>query len=253
MKTLTCTVDKYNGIHVDGEALPADPKVFLQALLESQQHWQQQAHKLIWLSLGPDFSHLISMALAQGFSYHHCDDDHVTMIKRLQANAFVPGFATHTIGAGAVVLSDDGHILAVVEKSHFNSKPNYFKLPGGMLERGEHIADGAVREVFEETGIKTQFEGVVCFRHHHIGEFGTSNIYAVCKLKPLSFNITMDSEELCKAQWMPVSDYLSSPDISAHNKHVVAAALGEQYLTSINISGYMSNDEEYEIYSPECS
>ena len=46
------------------------------------------------------------------------------------------------------------------------SGPSY-KLPGGALVQGEHLADGVVREVLEETGVRTRFEAVVCLRHWH--------------------------------------------------------------------------------------
>ncbi|MFT5258763.1 MAG: 8-oxo-dGTP diphosphatase [Saprospiraceae bacterium] len=246
---LVSTTNAYAGVLVDGDALPTDLTSFESRLTDSISYWAQQQFKVIWLPIKPAFSSYISCALQQGFNYHHTDNNTLMMTKRLQSAALIPPYATHTIGAGAVVINE-GKLLAVVERSNAETKPNYFKLPGGMLDRGEHIADGAMREVFEETGIQTQFEGVVCFRHYHVGQFRTSNIYAVCRLEPLSFDIVMDEIELCKAQWLCLDEYFDSPDVGAHNKHIVRAALEPNYLRSVDIEGYMSDYGAYEIFSP---
>ena len=65
-----------------------------------------------------------------------------------------------------------------------------------------------VREVLEETGVRTRFEAVVCLRHWHGYRYGKSDIYFVCRLSPLSREITMQEEELEAALWMPVDEYL---------------------------------------------
>lgn len=53
------------------------------------------------------------------------------------------------VGASAVVINDDGEILL-----HRRSDNGKWSLPGGSVDPGEQPADAAVREVFEETGIK---------------------------------------------------------------------------------------------------
>jgi 8-oxo-dGTP diphosphatase len=53
------------------------------------------------------------------------------------------------VGASAVVINDQGEILL-----HRRSDNGKWSLPGGSVDPGEQPADAAVREVFEETGIK---------------------------------------------------------------------------------------------------
>jgi ADP-ribose pyrophosphatase YjhB (NUDIX family) len=39
-----------------------------------------------------------------------------------------------------------------------------WKLPGGLVEAGESIEVAAIREVWEETGVKTKFVSILGFR-----------------------------------------------------------------------------------------
>ena len=74
-------------------------------------------------------------------------------------------------------------------------KPAY-KLPGGALHQGEHLLDGVMREVYEETGVRAKFESLVCLRHWHGYRYGKSDIYFICRLSPLSEEINMQAEEM---------------------------------------------------------
>jgi 8-oxo-dGTP pyrophosphatase MutT (NUDIX family) len=58
-------------------------------------------------------------------------------------------------GVGALVV-DDGRVLLVRE----GPKANDWQLPGGMLEAGESHAEGAAREVYEETGLEIEIDGL---------------------------------------------------------------------------------------------
>ena len=39
--------------------------------------------------------------------------------------------------------------------------PGLWKLPGGLVDPGESIQEAAIREVWEETGVKTKFKSVL--------------------------------------------------------------------------------------------
>jgi 8-oxo-dGTP pyrophosphatase MutT (NUDIX family) len=107
-----------------------------------------------------------------------------------------------------VVLTEDRRLLVIQERHHTR---RHYKLPGGALHPGEHIVDAVIREVAEETGIRTEFDSLVCFRHWHGYRYGKSDIYFVTRLVPLSFEIQMDTSEVSECLWMPVDDYLSHP------------------------------------------
>ncbi|PRQ16710.1 putative hydrolase [Rosa chinensis] len=54
---------------------------------------------------------------------------------------------------------------------------------------GEDITVAAVREVKEETGIDAKFSEVLAFRQAHKLFFEKSDLFFVCMMHPLSFEI----------------------------------------------------------------
>jgi ADP-ribose pyrophosphatase YjhB (NUDIX family) len=66
-------------------------------------------------------------------------------------HAVAPSF---TVGAICVVERDDGRVLLVR-----HSYRNRWGFPGGLLKRGEEVADGARRETREEVGLELERVG----------------------------------------------------------------------------------------------
>lgn len=73
-----------------------------------------------------------------------------------------------------------------------------------MFVEGEDIGDAAIREVFEETNIKSEFQFLISLRHTHRGMFNCSDIYFVVGLKPLSEENVKSSREIAVCEWMQV-------------------------------------------------
>ena len=89
------------------------------------------------------------------------------------ANRLVPA-------ASAVVVDQAGRILL-----HRRNDNDLWSIPGGAMEVGERIADTAVREVKEETGLDVQPEALVGIYTdpRHLVEYGDGEVrqqFSVC-------------------------------------------------------------------------
>ena len=235
MSILKYEINKFNGAVIDASSLPGQTGEFEKQFKNTISELRERKVKILWLHLSLEHAAFVPIAVAAGCLYHHADETGLELVMRLEADAFFPPYATHYIGAGGVILDDDNRILVIQER--FHTKKHY-KLPGGALDQGEHIADAVVREVLEETGIRTEFQYLSCFRHWHGYRYDKSDIYFVCRLKPLTFEITPDPEEISEAIWMPVEEYLNDPETHPYNQKIVRTVLKGQGLALEEIPGY---------------
>ncbi|MFW5745120.1 MAG: NUDIX domain-containing protein, partial [Spirochaetota bacterium] len=222
MAVLASETNSFGGRIVDPAALPADPVAFEADLADSLTAWRSERIRVVWLQIPIERSELVPVAVAAGFVYHHATERTLQLTASIEPESYVPPFATHYIGAGGVVLDEERNLLVIQERHH---RRKHYKLPGGALHPGEHIVDAVVREVEEETGIRTEFVSLVCFRHWHGYRHGKSDIYFVTRLRPLMHEIELDPAEIAECFWMPVDDYLAHPDTHAFNRRIVQAAL----------------------------
>jgi 8-oxo-dGTP diphosphatase len=245
MEVLEAATNPFRGVVPKPARLPDDPEEFRHILRRSLESWKSRGLLVVWLEVPISKAGLIPVAVEEGFTFHHSNDDYLMMTYQLVEGAFIPPFATHYIGAGGVVLNPRRELLVVCERHRRPVQAPFYKLPGGALQPGEHLADAVIREVLEETGVKTEFDALVCFRHWHGYRYGKSDIYFVCRLRPLSKDITIQQEEIEECLWMPVEDFLNSADISVFNKHIVKAALDSPGITPAIIEGFEDGTREF--------
>jgi 8-oxo-dGTP diphosphatase len=248
MDLLEHAPDQFGGVIVDAAQLPASAEEFSERLQQSIDHWRAEGKRLVWIDIPRTQASLIPVATEAGFVFHHANEDDVMLVYRLVEEAFVPLHATHYIGVGGVVINDANELLVVCERHRRTAAP-YYKLPGGALLPGEHLVDAVLREVLEETGVEAKFESLVCFRHWHGYRYGKSDIYFVCRLSPLSQDVTMQVEEIEECLWMPVAQYFASDLVSAFNKRIVEAALASPGVKPEWIDGY-ADPARYEFFMP---
>lgn len=89
----------------------------------------------------------------------------------------------------------------------------------------ENFIDAAIREVEEETNIRTKFESVVSIRHAHGAGFGCSDLYIVMALSPLTAEISKCDREIARCEWMDVDEYLAHPKVHETNRNFVRTYL----------------------------
>lgn len=249
MEILAHTVNHFGGVMVESNALPATVALFTTQLRHSLDQWGQDDLKLVWLEIPISQVAYIPIAVEMGFAFHNCTPEQATLVHRLQPDAFIPPYASHYIGVGGVVLNERNELLVVCEKYHRVDRPRFYKLPGGLVDKDEHLAAAVVREVFEETGIRAKFESLVCFRHWHGARFGKSDIYFICRLTPLSEEIIRLEDEIAECLWMPVQEYLDMASVSPFNKSIVRAAMQSRGISTMWIEGH-GTPVTHEFYMP---
>ncbi len=234
--------NQFGGMVADPGSLPEDPREFQRRLDFSLQEWKEEGIVAVWLEVPIYRAALITVAVDAGFQFHHTGEEYLMLTTRLSESALIPPFASHYIGAGGICLNDNNDLLVVRERYGFAGRAPQLKLPGGALRSGEHLAEAVVREVLEETGVQAVFDAVVCFRHWHGYRYGKSDIYFVCRLRPLSTEITMQEDEIQECLWLPVEEFLSAESIGDFTKSIVLAGLQSPGMVTVDTPGFPSDE-----------
>ena len=120
-----------------------------------------------------------------------------------------------------------------------------WKLPTGLADAQEDIDLAARREVLEETGIESEFVGIFSFQQAHNAQFGKSDLFFICLLKPKTFDILKQESEIFACEWIDVETYiqqeffLTSPSLSRMNEvvaDIVRSKTHKNYLTKHELS-----------------
>ncbi|KAI7746504.1 hypothetical protein M8C21_026242 [Ambrosia artemisiifolia] len=227
--------DDHGGVTVDmsttQQQQPMDPVLFTSSLKASLLYWKQQGKKGVWIKLPIEHVNLIEPAVKEGFYYHHAEPDYLMLVHWIPVtNNTLPPNATHRVGVGAFVMKEDGQVLVVQEKGGKLRGTGVWKFPTGVVEEGEDICDAAVREVKEETGIDAKFVEILAFRQSHKKFFEKSDLFFMCMLQPLSFDIQKQDREIAAAQWMSFEEYAAQDFVQKNDlpKYVAEICLAKR-------------------------
>ncbi|CAN4103914.1 unnamed protein product [Withania somnifera] len=194
VQLLPAVNDDHGGVIVELEE-PMDPNVFHNMLRSSLRQWKLQ----------------------EGFWYHHAEPHYLMLVYWIpKTENTIPENASHRVGIGAIVLNEKRELLVVQESSGRMKGMGIWKIPTGVVEEGEDIFEGAVREVKEETGIDTEFLEVLAFRQMHKSFFGKSDLLFICMMRPLTFNLQKQVLEIEAAQWMSLEEFAAQPFVLKH-------------------------------------
>ncbi|CAF3330849.1 unnamed protein product [Rotaria socialis] len=200
-------IDRFKGARVRIQDWPDDAKIIRDSLSISLEQWRKDKLSSVWLWIPIEKAHVIPIAAELGFSYHNAEERTAVLNQwLLPTKSMIPRFATHQVGVGGAVLHSKTNELLVIKERVRNRE--IWKLPGGSAELSENIADGAIREVFEETGILSKFESIIGFRqaHRYPGGHGRSDIYFICRLSSLTDAINFDANEVLDCKWIKLDD-----------------------------------------------
>ncbi|KAJ4704105.1 Nudix hydrolase [Melia azedarach] len=211
VKVLNGINDNYGGVVVQMHE-PMDSQLFGSMLKTSISHWRQQGKKGVWIKLPIELANLVEPAVKEGFWYHHAEPNYLMLVYWIPGGPnTLPANASHRVGIGAFVLNEKREVLVVQENSGRFRGTGMWKFPTGVVDEGEDICVAAVREVKEETSIDTEFVEVLAFRQSHQSFFEKSDLFFLCMLRPLSFDIQTQESEIEAAQWMPLEEYAAQP------------------------------------------
>ncbi|KAI5071367.1 hypothetical protein GOP47_0013618 [Adiantum capillus-veneris] len=202
--------DCYDGVIIDPHSLPINMEEFVASLRLSLSHWKVQGKRGVWLQLPSRLAEYVPVVVKEGFQYHHAEPQYIMMTHWIpDSPCTLPPNASHQVGIGAFVMNENREVLAVQEKNGPLRGSGVWKMPTGLINQGEDLCCGAVREVKEETGVETEFLQVVSFRHGHHVSFSKSDLYFTCVLRPLSCNIILQDNEIEAAKWIPLQEFQS--------------------------------------------
>ncbi|KAA8523545.1 hypothetical protein F0562_009968 [Nyssa sinensis] len=230
VELLSAINDDHGGVIVEMKE-PMDSMVFGTLLRASMLQWTRQGKKGVWIKLPIELVNLVETVVKEGFWYHHAEPHYLMLVYWIPKTAnTIPANATHRARVGAIVMNDKRELLVVQEKSGKLQGTGVWKIPTGVVDEGEDIFAAAIREVKEETAIDTEFVEVLAFRESHKVFFEKSDLFFLCMLHPLSFNIQKQELEIEAAQVINLSTSdrrVSFLVLKNHNGYVT-------YSTNIN-------------------
>jgi len=234
--------DQYSGITIDTTTISTGLEEFEKELIQIIKNIENK--RLLWIKVPIDRSDLIPMLTKYDFIFHHCNENDITLLKKLVFNPIIPNARNHTLGVGVVVINEKNELLVIKERIN----PHY-KLPGGHIDDDENISTAVVREVKEETGIDVEFSSIIALGHFKPLQFGESNLYIGCRAKALSSQINiLDEIEILEARWMDVDQFLDADEIYEFNKRIVLKAIQNNGFKHDHLDMFKGKSIDYELF-----
>ncbi|WP_432846611.1 NUDIX hydrolase [Amycolatopsis sp. CA-161197] len=130
------------------------------------------------------------------------------------------------VAVSAFIQDDEGRILMIRRTDN-----DLYAIPGGQLELGETLAQAAVREVREETGIECEVTGVIGLFSNpdHVIAYSDGEVrqeFSICfRASPCGGKLRTSSESK-EANWIPlpqVAELSIHPSIRLRIEHALSS------------------------------
>ena len=100
---------------------------------------------------------------------------------------------------------------------------NLWGLPKGRVEPSESLEKAVLRELFEETGLVGEINGVIAIRNKN--DFDNTSIFICYDVIPLSEDIVIDGNEITDVKFIQLDDVKDINWISPAMKYIVISSL----------------------------
>lgn len=108
--------------------------------------------------------------------------------------------------AGGIICNEEGEVL--LQK---RGDRNAWGFPGGAMELGESAEETAIREIYEETGIKVTVEHLIGVYTKYFDEYPNGDqaqtIVVVFQCKPVGGSLKADGKETLELKYFPVDEF----------------------------------------------
>jgi ADP-ribose pyrophosphatase YjhB (NUDIX family) len=127
----------------------------------------------------------------------------------------------YNVGVGGAVVHEDR--LLLVRRASRRGRGNW-QVPGGFIEPDETIEQAVIREVMEESGVKTEVRGVLGIRNRYDPDVDNS-LYVVLLLNPLDTRPQPDNHEVDRAGFFSLEEIRGLEQVPAINLEIAERAL----------------------------
>ena len=127
----------------------------------------------------------------------------------------------YNVGVGGAVVHEDR--LLLVRRASRRGRGNW-QVPGGFIEPDETIEQAVIREVMEESGVKTEVRGVLGIRNRYDPDVDNS-LYVVLLLNPLDTRPQPDNHEVGRAGFFSLEEIRGLEQVPAINLEIAERAL----------------------------
>lgn len=147
---LAHTVDRYGGVIIDHESLPASEEEFAAALTASVESWIASGVRGVWLKIPSSRAELVGHAVhVGGFGFHHAEPTYVMLTRWLPEDEqnHLPPNASHQVGIGAFIVNGKGEVLLVGrgdrdKETNRPSSHSHSRLDSGACSLDHHLNVG---------------------------------------------------------------------------------------------------------------
>lgn len=113
------------------------------------------------------------------------------------------GIIVHTI-----IFNSNKEILLLKRSDNEDVLPGYWDIPGGTLEDGENPVDGAIREILEESGVKTNKPNLFFYTSNIDSQKNKQFIRMIFIAHTSDTKITLNQNDHEDYKWININDPL---------------------------------------------